>query len=160
MRTRMLFSCPLLLLSFAAVLAQQPPRGPDPLREHLFPPELIMQNQKALGLTDQQRDFIKSEMQKAQSRFTDAQWQLQTEMETMQSSLKEEKADEQQVLSQLEKILALEREIKRTQIGLVVRIKNRLTPEQQAKLREIKSTMDELQTPRPDRPGRPGREGE
>ena len=32
-----------------------------------------------------------------------------------------------------------EREIKRTQIGLLVRIKNKLTPEQQARLQEMRS---------------------
>jgi Spy/CpxP family protein refolding chaperone len=35
--------------------------------------------------------------------------------------------------------LATEREIKRAQVTLLVRIKNKLTPEQQAKLVEIRS---------------------
>jgi Spy/CpxP family protein refolding chaperone len=47
--------------------------------------------------------------------------------------------DEQQVLAQLEKVLSIEREVKRAQVTLLVRIKNKLTPEQQAKLVEIRS---------------------
>lgn len=39
-------------------------------------------------------------------------------------------------MGQLDKLLAAVREIKRTQLTLLVRIKNRLTPEQQARLRE------------------------
>jgi hypothetical protein len=35
--------------------------------------------------------------------------------------------------------LTIEREIKRAQAALLVRIKNKLTPEQQAKLEEIRS---------------------
>jgi len=35
-------------------------------------------------------------------------------------------------------VLNIEREIKRTQIGLMVRIKNNLKPEQQARLRELR----------------------
>jgi len=35
--------------------------------------------------------------------------------------------DEQQVLAQLEKLLAAEREVKRQQVTLLVRIKNKLT---------------------------------
>jgi hypothetical protein len=47
--------------------------------------------------------------------------------------------DETQVLEEVDRILALEREMKRTQISLMVRIKNTLTPAQQAKLMEIRS---------------------
>ena len=129
----------LLRLSAATLLAQQPQN--DPLGEHLFPPELVMQNQQAIGLNEDQKNFIKAEIQKAQARFTDLQWQLQEEMEKMIALVKESRVDEQQVLAQLEKILALEREIKRTHLGLVIRIKNRLTAEQQAQLQAIKKRM-------------------
>jgi Spy/CpxP family protein refolding chaperone len=46
--------------------------------------------------------------------------------------------DEAQVLEQVDRILTLEREIKRAQMGLMVRIKNTLTPAQQTKLREVR----------------------
>ena len=133
-----------LLLSGYVTLAQPPqpqPQQPqaDPLGEFLFPPEMIMQFQQAIGLSEEQRNLIKAEVQKAQTRFTESQWQLQREMETMASLVKEPKPDEQQVLAQLDKILALEREIKRTQIGMVVKIKNSLTPEQQMRLQAIKN---------------------
>jgi hypothetical protein len=39
----------------------------------------------------------------------------------------------------LEKVLAAEREIKREQVTLLVRIKNKLTAEQQGKLLEMRS---------------------
>ena len=45
--------------------------------------------------------------------------------------------DEQKVLAQLDKILNLERELKRTQLMVALRIKNKLTEEQQNKLREL-----------------------
>jgi Spy/CpxP family protein refolding chaperone len=47
--------------------------------------------------------------------------------------------DESQTLAQLEKVLAAEREIKREQVTLLVRIKNKLTPEQQGKLLELRN---------------------
>ena len=49
------------------------------------------------------------------------------------------RVEEQEALVQLEKVLAIEREIKRAQVTLLVRIKNKLTPEQQAKLVKIRS---------------------
>jgi len=47
--------------------------------------------------------------------------------------------DETAVLAQVDKVLALERQVKRTQILLLVRIKNLLTEPQQAKLAELRA---------------------
>ena len=126
----------MFLLAFAGrVYAQQPPE--DPLREYLFPPELVMQNQQALGLSDDQKNFFKTEMRQAQLRFTELQWKLQDEIERMISLLKQTKVDEQQTLAQLDKVLAAERDVKRTQIQLLIRLRNDLKSEQQTKLREL-----------------------
>ena len=132
-----------LLVFGTSLFAQQQP--PDPLGENFFPPELLMQNQKAIGLSEEQRNFLKAEIQKAQTRFTDLQWQLQNEIETMTSLAKQERVDEQQILSQLDKVLNVEREIKKIQMALVVHLKNKLTLEQLTQLREIKNKIQEMQ---------------
>jgi Spy/CpxP family protein refolding chaperone len=49
--------------------------------------------------------------------------------------------DEAAVLDEVDRILNLEREIKKAQISLMVRIKNMLTPQQQAKLAQIRNRM-------------------
>ena len=126
----------ILLLSFSAVRAQQQPQ-PDPFAGNLFPPELIMQYQQALGLSEEQKNLLKAELNKLQTRLSELQWDLQGEMEKLAALVKQDQADEAQALTQLDKVLSLEREIKRAHIGLLIRIKNKLTPEQQAKLREI-----------------------
>jgi Spy/CpxP family protein refolding chaperone len=72
-------------------------------------------------------------------KFTELQWKLQDEMEKLVALIKQPRVDEQQVLAQLEKVLAAEREIKRQQVTLLVRIKNKLTPEHQAKLSELRT---------------------
>jgi Spy/CpxP family protein refolding chaperone len=51
--------------------------------------------------------------------------------------LQEKPVDETRVLAQVDRILTLEKEIKKTQITLLVRIKNVLTPAQQARLAEL-----------------------
>ena len=58
-------------------------------------------------------------------------------MEKFRSVLQEKRVDEAKALSELDRLLALEKEIKRTQIGLLVRIKNTLTAAQQSKLEEL-----------------------
>jgi Spy/CpxP family protein refolding chaperone len=127
----------LLSLSIPAPAAETPSPGEDPLARHLFPPERVMGHAQEIGLDDAQRTAIRKEVQKAQSKFLDLQFDLQTEMETMVRLVREPKVDEPKVLAQLDRILALEKEIKKTQISLLVRIKNALTPAQQARLAAI-----------------------
>jgi Spy/CpxP family protein refolding chaperone len=127
----------LLWLIGSAVWAQQQPAA-DPIAENLFPPELVLTNQKAIGLDDAQRSYIRAEVLKAQTRFTELQFQLQDAMEALGGLLKQNPVDETQVIAQLDKVLNAEREVKRTQIALMVRIKNKLTPEQQSRLQQLR----------------------
>jgi Spy/CpxP family protein refolding chaperone len=126
----------LLLAAFQPASARQKPN--DPIGENFFAPELVMQHQQAIGLTDEQKEFFKAEMRKAQLKFTELQWQLQDEIEKMVSVVKHDQVDEQQSLAQLDRVLAVEREIKRLQFTLVIMIKNKLTPEQRARLAELR----------------------
>jgi Spy/CpxP family protein refolding chaperone len=137
MGSKLLLSTLLLLFNPATFGAQQPPS--DPLGENLFPPELVMQHQQALGLSEEQKTFFKKKLREAQTLFTEMQWRLQDEMEKMVALVKQDRVDESQTLAQLDKILNLEGDIKRMQIALLIKIKNGLTLEQQTKLREIQS---------------------
>lgn len=141
-----------LLLTAPALAQQAPPAPPappaphDPLAESLFPPELVMANQRAIGLDDEQKAYLRREISEAQARFLNLQWDLQDAMESLKSLLDQEQVNEQQILAQLDKVLEAERRIKRAQMGLMVRIKNKLTSEQQTRLRELR--------PRPPAPPR------
>ena len=126
----------------------QPPRPPDPIAQNLFPPELVMQNRQALGFSEEQKAAIKDELMKASARFNDLNWQMQDEMETMANLTRGTAVDEQRVLAQLDKILSIEREVKRTQISLSIRLKNKLTAEQQTQLQQLQQQMQ----PRPPMP--------
>jgi len=135
-------------VSAASLAAQGPPAGqrppgPPPGQEdwgrNFFPPELVMQHQAEIGLQDTQRTALTSAVQQAQAKFMDMQWKLSAEGEKMGRLLQGAQVDETQVLEEVDRILALERELKKTQISLMVRIKNTLTAAQQAKLSEIRS---------------------
>jgi hypothetical protein len=62
-------------------------------------------------------------------------------MEALVSLVKQEKVDEDKVRSQLDKVLSAENEIKKSQLSLMVRIKNQLTGQQQGQLRELRKQM-------------------
>jgi Spy/CpxP family protein refolding chaperone len=118
-----------------------PPRF-NPMDDNFFPPELVMRSQKSIGLTADQQTAIRSEMQKAMPHFTDLQWQQSAEEETLQGLLKQDRPDEKQVIAQLDKLLTIENDMKRSQMTMLIRIKNVLTPEQQEKLRGMKKQME------------------
>jgi Spy/CpxP family protein refolding chaperone len=118
-----------------------PGPGPDDWGRNFFPPELVMQHQSEIGLQDSQRATLTSAIQQAQTKFTDMQWKLSAEGEKMGRLLKGTQVDEAQVLDEVDRILNLEREIKRAQISLMVRIKNTLTPAQQSELAAIRNRM-------------------
>ena len=146
-----LFTTAFLLAT--VVIGQEPvhppqpphPPNPDPLAHLMFPPDMILNHARELNLTDEQKAFMRSEVQKATVSFQDLQWKLQDQMEALHQTMKSTSVNEQQALAQLDKVLEVEREIKRLHIGLAVRLKNRLTPEQQ----------DQLHKMRPEHPGMP-----
>ena len=131
----------LLALAAPARVRAQPP-GEDPIAKNVFPPELVMKYSQEIGLDDRQRAAIKENVQGVQSKFIDTQWNLQEESQKMVRLLQAQPVNEAAVLAEVDKVLALEREIKRAQISLLVRIKNLLTEPQQAKLQELRKRGD------------------
>jgi len=174
------FVITIILASCAFALAQQPqpadgpsqqmqqrmPPPPPDLADSMFPPDMIMQHQRELGLTDEQKTFMRSEIQRTTTRFNELQWQLQDAMEALHETMKANQVNEQQALVQLNKVLDAEREIKTLHMGMAIRIKNKLTPDQQMKLQTMRNPMGP-QAPRkgpggaggPDGPGRGPRPG-
>src|SRR6266542_5351464 len=134
---------------------QPPPPNMDPLGDVMFPPDMIMGHARELGITDEQKLFMRGEIQKTTTHFLELQWQLQDAMEALHQTMKSNTVDEQQALSQLDKVLDSERQIKRLHFSLGIRLKNQLTPEQQGKLRGMRMPPWPDSPPRPDGQPRP-----
>jgi Spy/CpxP family protein refolding chaperone len=126
----------LLFLPVVAFAQQQPPD--DPISKYLIPPELVMAHAQEIALTEAQSAAIKKEVRATQTKFLDLQWDMQEETGRMTQLLQQSPADEAKVLERADKIMALEREMKRAQLALLVRLKNLLTPPQVAKLNALR----------------------
>lgn len=113
--------------------------GVDPVGEQVFPPELILQHQKAIGFTDAQRTALVAEVKRAQGTLLDNQVELQRRVERLIELMTADRPDEAQVLAQLDLVLASEREVKRQHLSLAMRLKNLLTPEQLRMLRALRA---------------------
>ncbi len=129
----------LVLFTAAAAYAQQPSPDDDPIGRQLFPPDLIMAQAQKLRLDEKQRTTIKNEVQKAQSKFFDLQWEAREASEAMAQMLQQTPIDEARVLEQADKVMGLEREIKKIHLSMLIRIKNSLTQEQIAQLKQMRN---------------------
>ncbi|MGH9884140.1 MAG: Spy/CpxP family protein refolding chaperone [bacterium] len=112
--------------------------GADPFAKAFFPPELIMGHQQAIGLTDAQRASVRTLMLDAQKSFVPVQFKVAGEVETLQGLINASPVDEKSVLDEVDRILALEREVKREQLILMIRLKNLLTQQQQEALAKFR----------------------
>lgn len=133
-----------LLVVCDDLAAQQRPTQPPPeqaepdFARHLFPPELIMQHQQRISLRPEQRTAITGAIQLLQSRVLDLQWQMQTEAQRLSELMQAPTIREEDALAQVDRVLGVEREIKRLHLGTLIRIKNTLSREQQATLTSLR----------------------
>ena len=137
MRRTSLLLVLLVALAGAPLAAQE--GGPAPgFDQFLFPPELVMQQQQRIGLRPEQREAITEAIRQFQSAVVDLQWKMQEETQRLSELLRGPQVNETETLAQVDRVLAVEREIKRAHLSLLIRIKNTLSKEQQATLRSTR----------------------
>lgn len=123
----------------ASILAQNSQAVPqDPLFSTLFPPELIMQHRRAIGLEDDQRDEISDMIQGLQREVVRLQWKLLDEIEQLTEVTGGTRVDLDRALDQMDSVLETEKQIKQAHLEMLIRIKNLLTAEQQGRLEELR----------------------
>lgn len=127
-------------LSTAPSEAREAREGLGPIESRLFPPELVMEHQGELVITDEQKRAILSEAEKGQSAMLRLQWELQGEKEKLVKILDADRVDEAKVQEAAARLMDRETKVKASHLGMLVRIKNVLTTDQQAKLRELRTT--------------------
>jgi Spy/CpxP family protein refolding chaperone len=139
-----------LALQAPVALAQQPPPprqpvpqqspqppGPD-FASQLFPPEMVMQQQRRLGLAPEQRTAITQAIRQLQGDVLQLEWQVQDEGQRLADLLERPRVDSAAALAAADRVFELERRVKRMHLATLIRIKNLLTPEQQAMLRQMR----------------------
>jgi Spy/CpxP family protein refolding chaperone len=113
--------------------------GDDPLAQFFFAPDLIMSHQQQIGLTSAQRASVTQAVVHAQGAFVPAQLAVAAEVEKLQKLSDAAVVDESAVLAEVDRLLALERDIKREQLTLMIRLKNLLTQPQRDALSKLRN---------------------
>jgi len=125
-----------LLLPLSAFSAERY----DPIRQLLFPPELIMEYRAELKLDKQQENTIREELRNTQSAVFDLRWQMKDESELLAEMLQARPIDQAGVLNQADKVMGLEQEVKRTHLAMLVRLKNMMNDTQLVQLQEYRAS--------------------
>jgi Spy/CpxP family protein refolding chaperone len=123
---------------FGGHRGMRPPGERPEFLKALFPPELVMRHQTAIALTDEQRAAITEAIKTTQNDTVEIQWQLQAEQEKLSKLLGAARIDEEEALAQVTVLMSVEQKMKKEHLGLLIRIKNQLTPEQQEQLRGLR----------------------
>ncbi len=127
------------------------PGGPagGPFDQFLYPPELILSNQVALRLTDEQIETIKKLLNETQARTLDLQVDLQRVTERLSRAVEPPRVDEATALAAADQAMTFESQIKKAHLTLMIRLKNLLTQEQQQSLADLRPPRPTGPPPQP-----------
>ncbi len=106
------------------------------IAQHLVRPEMVAKHQDEIGLTQTQREAIKTKMQEAEANLSGLEFDLAAEIEDFITLLDNDIIDQGKTMAQLERVLEIENLIKRERLGLAIAVKNELTPDQLEQLQE------------------------
>jgi len=127
------------LLAAASPAGAQNPKPDDAFAQALFDPQLVLRHAQAIGLTPAQRRTILDELKVTQTALAPLQANMMEPALDLIELLGQTRVDEAKVVAKMDQVLEIENEVKKKQAALLVRIKNTLTPEQQARLRELRN---------------------
>ena len=125
-----------LIFMFNLTLAQ------NDYQKELFTPEVVMKYQSKINLSEKQRSNIKDIHKNLSATFSNLKWDLSAEKETLNDLLKSSKINKKASLAQMEKVTALENQLKKMQLELLVNVKNELSEDQQKQLKELRTSSD------------------
>lgn len=139
---RLMISLLMASLCATSAWAAEGHKADDPIAARLFPPELVMAHQQHIGLTDAQRKTITGAITALQSKVVELQWAMTNEQEALVELLDRPIVNEAAALARADHLMELERRVKHEHLATLIRIKNTLKPEQQARLRALADGPD------------------
>lgn len=145
MKRHILLPLLVLVTLTAAASAQSAKPDEDPLAKLLFDPQLVLKFASELSLQAAQRTSIVNAIKAAQVEILDRQLEMAERHQELVKSMEALRVDEAAALTQADRVMQLEREMKRSQLQLLIRIKNALTQQQQDRLRELRSRMARIE---------------
>ncbi len=130
--------CSLVFAAFA-LAAPALAEGEDPaFMAHFFAPELVLKHASAIKLTKEQRSALMRDIGQVTGSTTELQLGMMDGFGSVEELSAADPVNEKALLAAIHDVLAAEMRIKEAHMGLLVRIRNLLTPEQREKLRQFR----------------------
>jgi Spy/CpxP family protein refolding chaperone len=130
-----------LLLAMASGSALA--KNPEPaFMKNLYPPELVMANHRAIGLSKDQRTKITKAIQATQASTVELSWSMQDAATRLTEEMSQPKINGDAAIEAAEQVMSIEGQVKREHLGLLIEIKNTLDVEQQKQLDAIREKRD------------------
>jgi Spy/CpxP family protein refolding chaperone len=145
----------ILLLAASALLVLPYRAAADiPIESELFPPDFLLREREALGLSETQAQEIQKIVEDVQPRFESLKGQLEDKAKAFRDVLHQPQPEVAQAQEKLRAMLGQENEMKLLQVTLMLTLRNKLTAEQVEKARQLRA-----QEPRANTAGKDPREG-
>jgi Spy/CpxP family protein refolding chaperone len=107
--------------------------------QHFFAPELVLKHASAIQLTKQQRAALTKDIGQVTGATTELQLSMMDGLGSVEELSAADPVDENALLGAIHEVLMAEMRVKEAHMGLLVRIRNLLTPEQRERLRKIRA---------------------
>jgi Spy/CpxP family protein refolding chaperone len=124
--------------SVAPMIEPHEPAVPGRVERRLFPPQLVIQHQRALALDEAQIEALTEDMRSSQQDLTPLTWRLGRAEEALATVLREPRVDEEAAVAAAREVATIEGELKIARLRLMVRMKSRLSETQQAQLEQLR----------------------
>ena len=131
--------CVVFIMACISVAAADEPVY-DPIHALLFPPEVLIQHRKQLGLTDEQMQRIRGRLEELGPKVQEWQSRLNRAVGRLAELLSADTVDEEIALKQLDEVLTREKGLKRMHLRIMIQIRNELKPEQRKIAAMLKRT--------------------
>lgn len=120
----------------SSIAAQE--KKDDRFEKAFFDPQLVLKHAKDIGLTAQQRTAMMDAIKKIQGELVPLQLDMTEPALELAELIEEPVVDEAAAVAKADRVLRIENDVKKKQMSLLIKIKNVLTKEQQARLRAIR----------------------
>ena len=133
---KIIYTLGILILIQTGLFAQ------NSFENELFSAKLALKNRIEIGLSNDQIASIQEIYTTHITEFEIMRFELDAQLIELDKIMKVTEVDEERATVQLQKVLRLEEQLKRIRLLMLIRIKNTLSSDQQAKLKNLRTEGD------------------
>ena len=131
-----------LVTIFVLATALNQVQAQDVFQSEFFNVDMILKYRSEIDLSEEQAKTIKSLYNSSMSEFNSLKWDLDYAFKELKEAISPAKVDLELAESKMQTVLELEEKLKMQRLAMFVELKNELTSEQQAKLKELRTEED------------------